>query len=98
MPNFENLPWIGQNVVGIAIYRYLAFITRGNNPQFNPYLLDKAEFWKRKNELKTQVNAVIDAIIAEGNEPQTIEISKRLGNRGLATIREVLRQRGFNAD
>ena len=98
MPQFEKLPWVGQNVIGIAIYRYLAFITRGNNPRFNPFLLMQDEFWQRKNELRTQINAVIDAMVAEGIEPQTVEISKRLGNRGLATIREVLGERGFKAD
>ena len=34
----EGATWWDRNVTGVAFYRYIAFITRGRNPEDNPYL------------------------------------------------------------
>jgi hypothetical protein len=37
----ESASWADRNVVGVAVYRWLAFVFRGNNPGDNQYLLDR---------------------------------------------------------
>lgn len=34
----DEASWIAKNVIGIAFYRWIAFIMRGRNPQDNPFL------------------------------------------------------------
>jgi hypothetical protein len=38
----ENAGWADKNIVGIAFYRWLCFIEKGNNPGDNPYILNDA--------------------------------------------------------
>ena len=98
MPSFADQPWLTRNVVGVAIYRYLAFVTRGSNPTDNPYLMTQDEYLARKQALRDETNAAIDAIIGEGGVPTAIAVSARIGNRGLTTIREELSKRGLMTD
>jgi len=41
-PHFVDFPdeakWIDRNVIGVAFYRWIVFVMRGNNPQDNPHL------------------------------------------------------------
>jgi hypothetical protein len=41
-PHLTEFPagatWVDQNVIGIAFYRWIAFVMRGRNPQDNPHL------------------------------------------------------------
>lgn len=37
----ESASWADRNVVGVAVYRWLAFVFRGNNPNDNSYLLQR---------------------------------------------------------
>jgi hypothetical protein len=39
----EETKWIHKNVVGIAFYRWIVFVMRGNNPQDNPYLTPRSD-------------------------------------------------------
>lgn len=96
MPTFADQDWITQNAVGVSIYRYLVFVTRGANPEDNPYLLSEGEFRALKDKLGIEANEVIDAMLAEGLEPTPIEISKRMGNIGFGTINEELERRMLN--
>lgn len=34
----ESVHWIRKNITGVAFYRFLCFVTRGFNPEDNPYL------------------------------------------------------------
>ncbi len=37
----DSASWADRNVVGVAVYRWLSFVFRGNNPNDNKYLLTK---------------------------------------------------------
>ncbi|WP_454021041.1 hypothetical protein [Azospirillum sp. Marseille-Q6669] len=39
----DDAPWQARNVVGVAFYRWIAFVFRGQNPRDNPYLRSLAE-------------------------------------------------------
>jgi hypothetical protein len=38
----SDATWSDRNIVGIAFYRWIAFVMRGNNPQDNPYLVRRS--------------------------------------------------------
>lgn len=91
--HFEESDWLTRNVVGVSIHRYLAFVVRGENPEINPYLMTATEFETKKQELRDDVNRVIDNCLQEGIEPRPDIVSQKLGDRGLTTIREELKKR-----
>jgi hypothetical protein len=37
----EQATWIDRNIIGIAFYRWIAFVFRGKNPEDNPFLKPK---------------------------------------------------------
>jgi hypothetical protein len=41
-PHLDQFPrdasWADKNVIGVAFYRWIVFVMRGNNPADNPYL------------------------------------------------------------
>ncbi len=46
-PHLDRFPreasWADRNVIGVAFYRWIAFVMRGNNPADNPYLTPMPE-------------------------------------------------------
>ena len=34
----DNAPWLAKNISGLAFYRWMVFVFRGDNPRENPYL------------------------------------------------------------
>ncbi len=96
LPGFDDQDWATQNITGLAIYRYMAFVTRGANPEDNPFLMSREEYHKAKSALRLEVNEAIDAMLKSGLAPTPTEVSKRLGNRGLTTIREELQKRSLD--
>lgn len=46
----ESLPWLVHNTVGVACYRYIAFIDRGFNPRDNRFLIPLEEYRAHKDE------------------------------------------------
>jgi len=95
IPAFADQDWLTTNVVGVAFYRYIAFITRGCNPEDNPNLMTPEEYAAKKQALRDAVNATIDAMQAEGAPVAADEVSRRIGGRGLTTIREEMAKRGL---
>ena len=91
----KEIDWLTRNVIGVSIYRYICFVYKGCNPEINKYLMSKEEFYAKKQELRNEVNKIIDLMLIEGTTPTAAEISVRLGNRGLTTINEVLKDRGL---
>jgi hypothetical protein len=90
-----DVDWLTRNVIGVSFYRFICFVERGPNPEINPYLMSRTEFYRRKDELRGEVNAAIDDILAEGGKPTPDAVSARIGNRGLTTIREEMKKRGI---
>ena len=95
MPPFNDQDWLPQNAVGIAIYRYIAFITRGANPEDNPHLRSKEDHLAADCHLRQKINAEIDSMLEEGLAPDAVSVGKRVGTRGLATVKTELQKRGF---
>ena len=46
----EYIPWLVHNTVGVACYRYMAFIDRGFNPRDNKFLIPLEEYRAHKDK------------------------------------------------
>jgi hypothetical protein len=95
LPPFEHGDWFVRNVTGLAIYRYLAFITRGFNPEDNPWLMGPEEFDERARDFENKIETAIDALLNEGGALTPPSVAERVGgNRGLTRINAALARRG----
>lgn len=87
--------WLTRNVIGVSFYRFITFVERGPNPEINPFLISREEYYRRKDELRAAANKAIDDLLSRGETPTADKVSQALGNRGLTTIREELKKRGL---
>ncbi len=85
----EHAPWIVHNTVGVAFYRYIAFIDRGFNPRDNKFLVPLEEFRGKKDEqmdatvaeMKAKNIAITRESLAEHLHQNNLPFLKRLMNR-----------------
>ena len=95
MPPFVDQDWLTQNVVGVAVYRYIAFVTRGANPEDNPQLISKEIHMESKRKLIEKINTTIDEMLAEGLKPDPYTVAERAELRGSAIVKTELKRRGL---
>ena len=72
-------PWLYRNTVGVAFYRYIAFIERGFNPRDNPFLREPVEFDKGLVEHRANVMKAVRALENEGKSINLENLIEKLG-------------------